>query len=132
MREHLRSYLHFLTLEKNAAANTVASYTFDLSRYLRFLEEEGVREIGRVREPDVEKFVARLRKNGLSPRSISRNLSAVKMFHKFLTGGKGSPRGPAWMIDPRNLSRTLPDLLNPREVDASLKEPPAREEPARL
>jgi len=128
MREHLRSYLHFLTLEKNAAANTVASYTFDLSRYLRFLEEEGVREIGRVREPDVEKFVARLRKNGLSPRSISRNLSAVKMFHKFLTGEKVSARDPARMIDAPKLSRTLPDVLNPGEVDAILKEPPTRED----
>ena len=106
MREHLRSYLHFLTLEKNAAANTVASYTFDLSRYLRFLEEEGVREIGRVREPDVEKFVARLRKNGLSPRSISRNLSAVKMFHKFLTGEKVSARDPARIGVPTSSSWT--------------------------
>ncbi len=123
MREHLRSYLHFLTLEKNAAANTIGSYTLDLTRYLEFLENKGLKSIGDVRERDVTAYVTMLGKTGLSPRSVSRSLSAIKMFHKFLAGEQLSPRDPARPVDAPKLSRTLPDVLNPDEVDAILKQP---------
>src|SRR5262249_10118338 len=110
MREHLRSYLHFLRLEKNAAPNTIESYTLDLNRYLGFLERKGLKEIGDVRERDVTAFVTMLGKTGLSPRSVSRSLSSIKMFHKFLAGEKLSPGDPARLADSPKLSRTLPDV----------------------
>jgi integrase/recombinase XerD len=123
MKEHLRTYVHFLTLEKNAAPNTIASYSSDLTRYLDYLQGIGVREIGAVRDREVTDYVATLGKTGLSPRSVSRNLSAIKMFHKFLVGEQLSTHDPARMIEAPKLSRTLPDVLNPDEVDQVLNQP---------
>ena len=98
MREHLRSYVHYLTLEKNAAANTIASYSSDLTRYLDYLEGTGVREIGKVSDREVTAYVAMLGRTGLSPRSVSRSLSAIKMFHKFLIGEQLTQRDPARLV----------------------------------
>jgi integrase/recombinase XerD len=123
MKEHLRSYLHFLRLEKNAAPNTIRSYTLDLTRYLGFLEKQGVKNIGDVRERDITAYVSMLGKTGLSARSVSRSLSAIKMFHKFIAGEQLAPTDPARLVDSPKLSRTLPDVLNPDEVDAILKQP---------
>lgn len=121
MKEHLRTYIHFLTLEKNAASNTIASYSSDLTRYIDFLEDR-VRDIGAVTDRDVSAYVEALRKAGLSPRSVSRNLSAIKMFHRFLAGEGLSAHDPARMIEAPKLSRTLPDVLNPDEVEAILSQ----------
>ena len=122
MKEHLRTYVHFLTLEKNAASNTIASYSLDLTRYLDFLEGKGISEIGAVRDGDVSGYVTSLGKTGLSPRSVSRNLSAIKMFHKFAVGEGLSRHDPARMIEAPKLSKTLPDVLNPDEVESILSQ----------
>ena len=123
MREHLRSYVHYLTLEKNAAANTIASYSSDLTRYLDYLEGTGVREIGKVSDREVTAYVAMLGRTGLSPRSVSRSLSAIKMFHKFLIGEQLTQRDPARLVESPKLPKKLPDVLNPDEVDEILKQP---------
>ena len=123
MKEHLRSYVHYLTLEKNAAANTVASYSSDLTRYLDYLEGTGVREIGTVSDREVTAYVAMLGRTGLSPRSVSRSLSAIKMFHKFLIGEQLTQRDPARLVESPKLPKKLPDVLNPDEVDEILKQP---------
>jgi integrase/recombinase XerD len=123
VKEHLRSYVHYLTLEKNAAANTVASYSSDLTRYLDYLEGTGVREIGTVSDREVTAYVAMLGRTGLSPRSVSRSLSAIKMFHKFLIGEQLTQRDPARLVESPKLPKKLPDVLNPDEVDEILKQP---------
>jgi len=123
MKEHLRSYVHFLELEKNASKNTVASYKIDLGRYLDFLSGNGISEPDRVSEKEISGFISLLSEIGLAPRSISRNLSSVKMFHKFLLGEGIAMRNPAQNIDLPKLSRILPDVLNLHEVDAILSQP---------
>ena len=84
MNDLLRSYLHYLALEKNASKNTIASYTLDLTRYLRVLEEVHVTNADEITTSQVSNYLALLRRIGLSARSVSRNLSSVRMFHKFL------------------------------------------------
>jgi integrase/recombinase XerD len=115
--------VHYLTLEKNAAANTIASYSSDLTRYLDYLEGTGVREIGKVSDREVTAYVAMLGRMGLSPRSVSRSLSAIKMFHKFLIGEQLTQRDPARLVESPKLPKKLPDVLNPDEVDEILKQP---------
>ena len=61
MNEHLRSYVHFLELEKNASKNTVASYKLDLVRYIDFLSARGITAINGIKESDVSGFLAMLR-----------------------------------------------------------------------
>ena len=123
MKEHLRSYIHFLELEKNAAANTVASYKIDLTRYLNFLESKGIASLERIGEREVTGFLHMLHDLGLAPRSISRNFSAIKGFHKFLLGEGATKNVPTENIDAPKLSKTLPDVLNQDEVEAILNQP---------
>jgi integrase/recombinase XerD len=123
MIEHLRSYLHYLALEKNAATNTVASYTLDLTRYLNYLGEVGIKDLDHIGEENVSAYLALLRDLGLSPRSITRNFSAIKGFHKFLFGEGTTANTPTENIDAPKLSKSLPDVLNQNEVDAILNQP---------
>jgi integrase/recombinase XerD len=123
MKEHLRSYIHFLEIEKNAAANTVASYTLDLNRYLDFLENKRVMLPKRIKEKEVSDFLRMLYDLGLSPRSVTRTFSAIKSFHKFLIGEGTLKYDPTERIESPKLAKTLPDVLNQDEIEAILNQP---------
>jgi len=123
MKTHLRSYLHFLQLEKNAARNTIASYTLDLTRYLDVLERKHVSGPDAIRPKHVTEYLSLLQKMGLSPRSISRNLSSLKMFHRFLIGEGITENDPTQQVDPPKRSRELPDVLSQHEIDLILRQP---------
>jgi integrase/recombinase XerD len=123
MKEHLRSYIHYLELEKNSSSNTIASYEIDLKRYFKFLEERGITEPKRIKEKDVSKYLSMLREIGLAPKSVARNLSSIKMFHKFLVGDGIVKINPVENIDSPKLSRTLPEVLNQDEVETILNQP---------
>jgi integrase/recombinase XerD len=118
-------YLHFLSLEKNASPNTLASYKLDVTRYVRFLEGLNVQDLRSVRSDQVSRFLLQLRERGLSPRSVNRSFSAIKGFHKFLVLEGVAPSDPTEAIIPPRLGRALPDVLTQDEVDAILAQPKA-------
>ncbi len=125
MIEYCKSYLHFLALEKNASRNTIASYKFDLQRYLAFLERSSVRDIRAINESHTAQFLSSLRNDGLSPRSVTRALSAIKGFHKFLIGDGVTKKNPTEAVDAPKLPRSLPDVLSQHEIEAILSQPSA-------
>ncbi len=125
MNDHVRDYIHYLQLEKNASKNTVASYSLDIKRYVEFLRAHRVKALEAVTEVHMSRFMTALHHEGLSPRSVTRTLSAVKGFHKFLVGDGLVHANPADNIDRPKLPRSLPDVLSQPEVDAILNQPVA-------
>jgi integrase/recombinase XerD len=127
MIDNLRSYIHYLKLEKNASKNTIASYQLDLSRYLDYMKYQGIERLDDVLEKQIVKFLSSLAENGLSPRSVARNISSIKMFHKYLAGEGILKSNPAENIDTPKQSKTLPDVLNPDEVELIISQPNSME-----
>jgi integrase/recombinase XerD len=123
MERHFAQYLHFLSLEKNASPNTLASYRLDLTRYLRFLESVDVTSPDKISGEHVSRFLVQLHDEKLSPRSISRCISALRGFHKYLIVDGVTSHNPTEAIAPPKLGRTLPGVLSQPEVEAILQQP---------
>jgi len=123
MIEHLRSYIHYLELEKNASPNTIASYKIDIERYIEFLSERNISEPSKIREEDLSSFLNFLREIGLSSTSISRNLTSIKTFHKFLVGSGITKNNPGENIETIKTPKNLPDVLSPDEIEVILNQP---------
>jgi len=121
MMSYCEDYLHFLELEKNASRNTIASYRLDIGRYLRFLEGKGVTHPDQTTEELASGFLDTLRAR-LSPRSVTRCISSLNGFHKFLMGEGVSTRNPMEGIDVPKLERVLPDVLSQAEVESILSQ----------
>ena len=70
----LNSFIDYLRVEKGAAANTIAAYRRDLTRYLNW----------RVNNPEspIKEYAFSLK--DLAASSLERNYSAVRSFHKYL------------------------------------------------
>jgi integrase/recombinase XerD len=117
---YLDLFLNYLVVEKGAAANTLAAYSRDLTRYLGYL---GERAPGDIRPTDIAGYLAKLKEEGLSPRSRGRALSALRMLHRFLMVEGYSELNPTSIIDsPKGIVR-LPKVLSARNVEALLAAP---------
>jgi integrase/recombinase XerD len=117
---YLDLFLNYLVVEKGAAANTLAAYSRDLTRYLGYL---GDRSPGDIRPTDIAGYLAKLKEEGLSPRSRGRALSALRMLHRFLMVEGYSELNPTSIIDsPKGIVR-LPKVLSARDVEALLAAP---------
>lgn len=123
MNDSLRSYLHYLEIERNASGNTIAAYRLDLSRYIAAVEEKGIVFPSGVTERWISGYLGLLSRLGLTARSIARNLSSIKMFHRFLVAEKMAASDPTENLDAPKLSRMLPDVLDLEEVNAMLSQP---------
>ncbi len=102
----LTEWLSHLRALNGAAANTVAAYGRDVSRYLAFLAQhrggaEGLARVALTTQADLRAWMAGERGRGLSARSLARALSAVKGFTAWAADRTGadastvlSARGP--------------------------------------
>ncbi|MEZ5211249.1 site-specific tyrosine recombinase XerD [Gordonia sp. PP30] len=132
-------YLDHLTVEKGSAANTVASYRRDLTRYAAFLESRGIGSLAEVTEPDVREFLVELRRGSpddgvppLADSSVARTLVAARGFHKF-AAAEGIVRSDvAHAVRPPKAARRLPKALSVDEVLAILEAAGAPDHPRAL
>jgi integrase/recombinase XerD len=83
----LERYLRHVSIERGLSANTVAAYRRDLGVYLVFLGHQGVSQLTSITAADVSTFSRHLSTRTESPlgaASVSRMLSSVRGFHRYL------------------------------------------------
>ncbi len=117
----IEEFLHHLAVEKGRSSHTLESYRRDLTRFLGHLLTTG-KVVPQEAEPeDVEAFVRRARSEGLSPRSISRALSAIRSFYDFaILEGKATTNPAREVYAPRT-PRPLPRALSREQVETFIE-----------
>jgi len=117
MKSDIEKFFRFLQLEKSLATNSIDAYQHDIARYAAFLKSRGVASTNGATGDDVGAFIHELHRLGLSARSVARNLSAVKSFHKFLLGEKITTSDPTLTIELPKRGKFLPDVLSVGEIN---------------
>ncbi|UCE83469.1 MAG: site-specific tyrosine recombinase XerD [Deltaproteobacteria bacterium] len=123
MESHLDLFFDYLTVERGLAANTRASYSSDLLKFLSYLQDQGIREWRQVGYPDVMAFLAQAQEQGLAPRTRARLLSAVRAFFKFMVRDSHLSESPVANLTSPRLRRHLPAVLSVAEVESLLSQP---------
>lgn len=122
-RDALRGFTDYVRLEQGLAENTVSAYTRDLDRYAAVLDARGVRTPVDVSQADVSALLQLLGDLGLEASSVARNLTAVRMFHRFLQTEGVIENDPTEHMKSPKLGRKLPAVLNIYEVERLMMEP---------
>jgi len=118
----LDTYLDALAAERGLAQNTVEAYRRDLVRLADDLESSGV-EVSTASAPDLQAHVRRLRRGGLSPRSIRRAVASIRGLFAFLVEDRRRQDNPAvHLLSPKTL-RQLPKVLSETQIDALIESP---------
>lgn len=118
MNNYLDLFISYLVVEKGLSSNTQQAYSRDLIRYLEYLDSQGCQNTSSVTSTDVSSFLNTLKNSGISPRSRTRALSAIRMFHKFLMIEQYADSNPATIIEAPRAIHALPHFLSCTEVDA--------------
>ncbi len=127
MKELLEEFLNYLSVEKGLSKNTTYSYKNDLNKYITYLEKADIHSIEKVKRQDITSFLLSLKDRGISAVSISRNLVAIKGFHRFLVRENFIKEDVTGVLESPKLWKKLPDALSIEEVSKLLKTPNTRE-----
>ncbi len=118
------AFMNHAAVERGLARNTLEAYGRDLARYGSFLASRETDPAHAT--PDlVSVFLARLHREGLSPRSAARTLAAVRRLHAWLRATGVARADPTEGIPAPRRARTLPGVLSFDEVKAILDAPDA-------
>lgn len=119
----LDDFLTHLTIERGLAVNSYDAYQRDLKAYLRHLAKRQVLVLSEASYKDVKAFISSLRRRGLAPSSISRHISSVRMFHRFLISEGLAQSNPTDHIQTPKQPKRLPAVLNRKEILSLLEQP---------
>ncbi|MDD3807456.1 MAG: site-specific tyrosine recombinase XerD [Candidatus Marinimicrobia bacterium] len=120
LNETLIDFINHLRVERNLATNTIDSYRIDLNRYLAFLESLGIKDPKQVETTHIMLFIHELHDVPLAPRSISRNLSAIRMYHRFMVNEGYLVKDVTENIELPKLPARLPNVLEIYEIETLL------------
>lgn len=118
----IESFLRYIQYEKNFSSHTVLSYRNDLLQFVdyyftckseRFSPKSVDRDL-------VRNWIVYLVEKGRTPRSISRKVSTLRSFFKFLVKEGIIPFTPIQNIQLPKISKSLPAFLKEEEMDLLL------------
>jgi integrase/recombinase XerD len=122
MKVLINEFINFLSVERGLARNTIMAYSRDLEAYAGHLERVcGVRTPEGITRDKVTGYMYAAKKNGLSARSISRALAAIRMFHRFLLRENFAAEDPTDLVETPKTWKRVPDVLSQAEIDAMIK-----------
>jgi integrase/recombinase XerD len=124
MEDQLRDFIHFLTVEKGLAKNTLVSYERDLRSYMSYSKKvELLSNWNECRRVNIIHFLGQLKDEGKSSRTLARHIASIRSFHQFLIREKVCDQDPSVHIESPQQERTLPKVLSLEEVEALLESP---------
>ena len=114
---HVESFLEMMAAERGAAHNTIAAYRRDAEDMRQFLSTlPSQPSLGDVTDGHLRIYLASLSASGLSARTASRRIAALRQLFGFLVAEGVRADDPMSRIDPPRRGRPLPKLLNEDEV----------------
>jgi len=109
----IEEFLRYLLIDKGYSSNTIESYKRDL---IKFLEYNKNKNINNITIEELKEYVKKLSKDKLNEKSISRNISCLKSFYKFLVIENIIESNPAETLYIPKIKKSLPNILTEDEV----------------
>lgn len=124
MNDHIQDFIHYLTVERGLANNTIVSYERDLKSYKQFLNEKlNIQEVQNIQRYHILQYLHFLKDQGKSSKTIARHIASIRAFHQFLLREKAADEDPSVHIETPQIERKLPKVLSLEEVERLLETP---------
>lgn len=112
-------YKIYLQLERGLSNNSREAYAHDVERFLCWCSDENL-HAENVSLDDLHRYSWMLFDLGITPRSIARNLSALRSFYGFLLLDGYIEQDPTELLDNPKVPKHLPAVLTKDEVNRIL------------
>jgi len=119
-RSWLRSFLEYVANERQLSPNTCFAYRSDLIAFYRWL---GDRSIPALSVQDLADYAAASRAENLTPASMARRLTSLRVFFRYLQTEGVLRRNAAALLGTQKNWDRVPPTLTPGQVERLLVEP---------
>lgn len=120
----IEDYIHFIRVERQLSANTLASYRRDLEGYAQHLQDvQQLKDYNEVSREHILLHLENLRTEGKTARTVARHISSIRSFHQFLLREKVTTTDPTVHLEMPQVEQKLPRVLSIEEIDALIATP---------
>ena len=123
MEQAVKDYIDSLDLERSMSANTRDSYGRDLRAFAGWLAENGVEDPDLLDSDLIRDFLAIQKKQGRVPSTISRRMSSIRGFCRYLAQNKLLEADVGAHLRAARGQRPFPDALSEAQTDRLLQLP---------
>lgn len=123
MLKELQSFIHYLSVERGLAPNTLESYERDLTQYIGHLKEGGTVSLKDTAKSHIVSYIGKLRKAGKAPATVSRSIVSIRAFYQFLVRERVIDKDPSLHLESPKLEKRLPKVMSMHEVERLLEAP---------
>jgi len=117
----LADFFNLLTVEKRASEHTVKSYQLDLKQLSRYCADKAINHWRELQQSDIRAHIASRHRQGISSKSLQRELSAIRSFYNFLLKNRLAETNPAQHIKAPKQARKLPKTLDVDQITGLLE-----------
>ena len=116
METHFHDFLTMLRVERNVSTHTMDAYKRDINQYLVYLGDLDIKNLSDVKSTHIRDYIRILSDGGMSPASISRIISSIRTYYRFLSSENILDENPVLLINNPKLPKKLPDVLSEKEI----------------
>ena len=116
METHFHDFLTMLRVERNVSTHTMDAYKRDINQYLMYLGDLDIKNLSDVKSTHIRAYIRVLSDGGMAPASISRIISSIRTYYRFLSSENILDENPVLLINNPKLPKKLPDVLSEKEI----------------
>lgn len=116
METHFHDFLTMLRVERNVSSHTMDAYKRDINQYLMYLGDLDIKNLSDVKSTHIRDYIRVLSDGCMAPASISRIISSIRTYYRFLSSENILDENPVLLINNPKLPKKLPDVLSEKEI----------------
>lgn len=116
----LAEFLNQLRVEKRASPHTVSSYRIDLHCLSNYCKNQSIPNWQSLKQQDLRAHIAARHRQGISSKSLQRELSAIRSFFAYLLKNRQVEINPAQHVKAPKQPRKLPKTLDVDQINGLL------------
>lgn len=118
-KNYLKYFLSYLEVERNFSAHTIRAYSSDITAFLIWLDD---RALDKIKYSNIKEYLAFIYKFNYSKTTLSRKISAIRTFYKYLYREKITESNPVVGVNSPKKQKKLPEVLSEREIEQILNQ----------
>ena len=120
--KELENYLKYLQYQKNYSLHTITSYEEDIKEFLEYIKSENI-NMFKITYDDIRFYLMHLSKKKDINSTISRKISALRSFYKYLQNNNKIDNNPFTLINLPKKDKKLPRFFFYNELEELFNTP---------
>lgn len=116
-KDYLENFKLYLEIERNFSIHTIRAYYSDILSFIIWLDNKDLRLVNHSMVID---YLSSIQKFDLAKTTITRKISAIRMFYKYLYREKIVENNPFLTVHSPKKQKKLPEFLTEQEIDKIL------------